>query len=44
MTKRRRIPHAVIQAYEAGDNDTLRALLDLKPWEVRHPQRHANGN
>ena len=34
MTKRRRIPHAVIQAYEAGDNDTLRALLDLKPWEV----------
>ena len=34
MTKRRRIPRAVIEAYEAEDDDTLRALLDLKPWEV----------
>lgn len=34
MTRRRRIPRAVIEAYEAGDDDTVRALLDLKPWEV----------
>jgi hypothetical protein len=34
MTKRRRIPRAVIEAYKAGDNDTLCVLLDLKPWEI----------
>ena len=34
MTKRRRTPRVVIEAYEAGDDEALRALLDLKPWEV----------
>ena len=34
MTSRHRVPRAVIEAYEARDNDTLHALLDLKPWEV----------
>ena len=34
IRRRPKIPRAVIEAYDAGDDDTLRALLDLRPWEV----------